>query len=57
MRRRPSARGRLAGIGLQGREFTSRQDLADKIENLTVVYNRTAKPYRWTYDGRPLKVT
>ena len=38
-------------------EFTSRQDLADKIENFTVVYNRTAKPYRWTYDGRPLKVT
>jgi transposase len=38
-------------------EFTSRQDLADKIEHFTIVYNRTAKPYRWTYDGRPLKVT
>ena len=38
-------------------EFTSRQDLADKIENVTIAYNRTAKPYRWTYDGRPLKVT
>jgi transposase len=38
-------------------EATSRQDLADKIENFTIVYNRTAKPYRWTYDGRPLKVT
>jgi transposase len=38
-------------------EFTSRQDLADKIENFVIVYNRTAKPYRWTYDGRPLKVT
>jgi transposase len=38
-------------------EFTSRQDLADKIENFTVVHNRTAKPYRWTNDGRPLKVT
>jgi len=37
-------------------EFTSRQDLADKIENFTVVYNRTAKPYRWTYEGRPLKI-
>ena len=36
-------------------EFTSRQDLADKIENFIIVYNRTAKPYRWTYDGRPLK--
>jgi transposase len=38
-------------------EFTSRQDLADKIENVTIAYNRTAKPYRWTYDGRPLRVT
>ena len=38
-------------------EFTSRQDLADKIENFTIVYYRTAKPYRWTYDGRPLKIT
>jgi transposase len=38
-------------------EFTSRQDLADKIENFVIVYNRTAKPYRWTYQGRPLKAT
>jgi len=38
-------------------EFTSRHDLAQKIENFTVVYNHTAKPFRWTYDGRPLKVT
>lgn len=38
-------------------EFASCQDLADKIEKFTIVYNRTAKPYRWTYDGRPLKVT
>jgi transposase len=36
-------------------EFTSRQDLADRIEHFTTVYNRTAKPFRWTYDGRPLK--
>jgi len=20
-------------------------------------YNRTAKPFRWTYDGRPLKAS
>ena len=38
-------------------EFTSRQNLADKIENFVIVYNRTAKPYRWTYEGRPLKAT
>jgi transposase len=36
-------------------EFTSRQDLAHRIDNFTTVYNRTAKPFRWTYDGRPLK--
>jgi transposase len=36
-------------------EFSSRQDLADKIENFIEVYDRTAKPFRWTYDGTPLK--
>jgi transposase len=36
-------------------EFASRQDLANKIENFVIAYNRTVKPFRWTYDGRPLK--
>ena len=36
-------------------EFTSQQDLADRIEKFVTVYNRTAKPFRWTYDARPLK--
>ncbi len=36
-------------------EFTSRQDLADKIMNFIEVYDRTAQPFRWTYDGSPLK--
>ena len=36
-------------------EFISREDLADKIENFVNVYNRTTKPFRWTYDGCPLK--
>lgn len=36
-------------------EFTSRDHLADRIDTFVTVYNRTAKPYRWTYDGRPLK--
>jgi transposase len=36
-------------------EFTSRQDLADKLMNFIEVYDRTAKPFRWTYDGSPLK--
>jgi len=36
-------------------EFTSREDLANKIATFVDVYNRTAKPFRWTYEGRPLK--
>jgi hypothetical protein len=36
-------------------EFTSRRDLADKILNFIAVYDRTAKPYRWTYTGKILK--
>jgi transposase len=36
-------------------EFTSRQDLADKILNFIAVYDRTAKPYRWSYTGQILK--
>ena len=40
---------------LRRSEFTSRQDLADKIMNFIEVYDRTTKPFRWTYDGSPLK--
>jgi transposase len=36
-------------------EFSSRQDLADKILHFIAVYDQTARPFRWTYDGRPLK--
>ncbi|MFV2099287.1 IS630 family transposase [Micromonospora sp. LOL_014] len=36
-------------------EFTSREHLANKILKFFTHYNRTAKPFRWTYDGRPLK--
>jgi len=36
-------------------DFPSRQDLADKIEAFTILYNQTAKPYRWTYGGTPSK--
>ena len=30
-------------------------DLIDKIETYMIDKNTTAKPYRWTYDGTPLK--
>jgi len=38
-------------------DFPSRGDLADKIEAFTNLYNETATPYRWAYDGTPLKAT
>ena len=37
-------------------EFNSVDDLADRIIAFINDYNRRAKPFRWTYDGRPLKV-
>ena len=37
-------------------DFTSRADLADKIDRFVLHYDEhDAKPYRWTYDGTPLK--
>jgi transposase len=45
----------LAKRVLRYGEFTGRDDLADKIEAFTIQHNETAKPYRWTYDGTPLK--
>jgi hypothetical protein len=36
-------------------EFVSRQALANKIIDFICEYNDKTKPFRWTYDGRPLK--
>jgi transposase len=36
-------------------DFTSRDDLADKITTFIDTYNSTAKPFRWTYDAKLLK--
>jgi len=33
-------------------EFASRTDLADKITDFAVRYNRTAHPWTWRYDAR-----
>lgn len=38
-------------------EFRSRQHLAGRIATFIAHHNRTAKPYRWRYDGRPLTAT
>ncbi|MGH3282375.1 MAG: IS630 family transposase [Trebonia sp.] len=33
-------------------EFTSRADLTEKITRFAIRYNRTARPWTWTYDAR-----
>ena len=37
-------------------EFDSVDHLAERIIDFINEYNRRARPFRWTYDGRPLKV-
>jgi len=37
-------------------EFNSVEDLAERVIAFIKDYNRKAAPFRWTYDGRPLKV-
>jgi transposase len=41
---------------LRNGEFHSTHDLATRIIEFIKTYNRTARPFRWTYDGRPLKI-
>jgi transposase len=38
-------------------EFRSVEDLVGKVMAFIADYNRTATPFRWTYDGRPLKAS
>ncbi|MFF3343224.1 transposase [Streptomyces flavidovirens] len=39
-------------------QFASQEELAEKIDEFVLAYDQTdAKPYRWTYDGTPLKAT
>jgi hypothetical protein len=37
--------------------FASVSELVDRIMAFIVDYNHTARPFRWTYDGRPLQAT
>jgi hypothetical protein len=39
---------------LRRAEFDSREHLARKILAFVDFYNKTAKPFRWSYGGRPL---
>lgn len=36
-------------------EFSSREDLIARIIGFIADYDATAKPFRWTYDGKPLQ--
>ena len=36
--------------------FTNREDLVSKIMGYIDRYNESAKPFAWTYSGKPLKV-
>ncbi|MES9511070.1 IS630 family transposase [Streptomyces sp. NPDC000609] len=39
-------------------QFTSREELTERIDDFVLDYDEhAAKPYRWTYDGSPLKAT
>jgi hypothetical protein len=47
----------LARRLLKRGEFASVQDLVARVMAFIDDDNRTAKPFRWTYDGRPLKAS
>jgi transposase len=47
----------LARRLLRRGEFTCRQDLIEQIREFTFAYDAKARPFRWTYDGTPLKTT
>jgi transposase len=47
----------LARRLLKRGEFASVEDLVGKVMAFIADYNRTARPFRWTYDGRPLKAS
>lgn len=41
---------------LKNGEFSSKDELAVRILSFIENYNRRARPFAWTYDGRPLKI-
>ncbi|MFF3623371.1 hypothetical protein [Streptomyces sp. NPDC002467] len=45
----------MRGLPCRG-HFASRDELAAAIDTFVLAYDEhDAKPYRWTYDGSPLK--
>jgi transposase len=47
----------LARRLLKRGQFASVEDLVGRVMAFIADYNRTARPFRWTYDGRPLKAS
>ena len=47
----------LARRLLKRGEFASVDDLVAKVMAFIADHNRTARPFRWTYDGRPSRPT
>jgi hypothetical protein len=41
---------------MQRGDFKSKDDLAYKLVQFIEQYNKEAKPFAWTYKGRPLKI-
>ena len=41
---------------LKRESFESKESLAEKIMGFIAEYNRTAKSFRWTYEGSPLTI-
>lgn len=46
----------LARRLLRRGEFGSVPELVDKVSGFITDYNQKAKPFRWTYEGKPLKI-
>ncbi|MFN2607082.1 MAG: hypothetical protein ABR511_04170 [Acidimicrobiales bacterium] len=46
----------LAAQVIRNGNFDSREDLIAKLLAFISDYDRTAKPFAWTYSGDPLKV-
>lgn len=43
----------LARAVLRHGDFSSRDDLLEKVTDLAVIHNETARPFRWNYEARP----
>jgi hypothetical protein len=44
------------GDGYATAKLNSTDEFATRIIEFIKAYNREAAPFRWTYDGRPLKI-